>query len=228
MKFTAQDHPYLLPYGVFIVAMSLLMVLPGEFWRLLYIYGLSTLFVTMNSSKDNTLVLVAMVHGGIHHLWPFMTPEGYNHAWSPFYDVVCHLIMLLLCFIRIRRHHKVYPFGNKKYENLFYILSWLFITGSVVNCFIAPYSMIPDSWEFRLFGLTAIFQAISTGYWVSTCLWNNNWEHKDFYRHWSVWIAVMSLNWFMYQMSDDLIGMSMEFRYVEALFIVASWLSYLR
>lgn len=221
---------YLLPYGLFLIAMGVLTILPDGFWRLCYIYGVSTLIFTFNSVHDNTFLGLAVIHGMIHHLWPFMTSTGYNQLWSPFYDVVWHLVMLYKCYSQICKFFKDYPnkkFGKPQYENIFYYVTYISIAGSLLNCFLAPYSMTPESWEFTLFGLTAIFQAISTGFWVSTCLWFNHWDHPDFFRHWGVWLLVTMGNWALYQVSDDLIGLSMEFRYVEALFIVASWMAFL-
>src|SRR5687768_2691237 len=40
-------------------------------------------------------IALAVVHGAIHHVWPFIDRRGYNHDHDPTVDVACHLVMLV-------------------------------------------------------------------------------------------------------------------------------------
>ena len=108
-------------------------------------------------------ILIAMMHSAIHHIWPFINKQGYNIRESPFFDVLCHLIMMIWSYNIL---------DNIIHNVFFHYLTLFWCIGSIFNTIIAliPVSSTND-WNYILFAWTSITQAISTGYWISTMLW---------------------------------------------------------
>lgn len=204
-------------YSLYVVSFSILLILPSGWHRLLYLHGASLIFGFLANDNVRFYVLLSMFHSAIHNIWPFLTENGYDNFETSTYDVFCHLIMMLVSYNLIKKN----PPAK---SGMFNILTFIFLIGSVLNC-IASYLIIDNKEKFihLFFEYTTIFQAISTGYWISTMLWFNKHNHADFTKHWLVWIILMSINWALYKTFDGLVGISMHFKYIEAVFIICTW-----
>ncbi|QKF93573.1 hypothetical protein QKU48_gp0115 [Fadolivirus algeromassiliense] len=214
-------HP-LSSYLTFIGGLLILLILPSDFSRLSYLHGISTIAWFFADDKLRMYILFGMLHSAIHNLWPFLTPQGFDPSYESIYDIVCHFCMMFACYQLIKSNTLAYSEVQKK---IFNILSIIFLIGSFVNCYNSYYmDMDEHSFNTELFVITSIFQAISTGYWISTILWYNHLNNNRFFFHWVLCICVFCINWGIYKYSEHFIGISMEYRYVEAVFMVCTWI----
>lgn len=212
---------YLSSYTTYVVGFIILLILPTEASRLYYLHLVSILVGFLSNSEMKFNILLGMFHSAIHNLWPFLKNTGYDKTETSVFDVFCHAIMMLLCY-----HHINYVGGHITFRNKFHSVSKIFIIGALINC-VVSYFITSSNNEYIhiIFEYTTIFQAISTGYWVATMLWYHNLEHIEFYGHWKFWISIMTINWFVYKFIPSLVGISMKYKYVEAVFIICTWYS---
>ena len=210
---------YLVPYSLFFTFLIPLFILNKTNYRLVYLHGVSTCLLLLDTPM-RPFILISMLHSAIHHIWPFINKSGYNIKETPFFDVLCHLIMMVWS----------YNILDEKIENpIFHYLTLFWCLGSFFNTIISalPVSNIND-WNYILFAWTSITQAISTGYWIATMLWYPCMiEHEYFLYHWLIWIGMGCINWIVYKTNNTIIGKSMEHSYVEAVFIVCTWVPFI-
>lgn len=212
------DRVTLYNYLGFICGMGILLLLPSEGTRLVYLHGVSTVSWYFANDTLRMYILLAMFHSAVHNLWPFLTAAGFDPTYESVYDVFCHFTMMFACFQLINQ-----KITNKK--KIMNILSIVFLIGSLVNCYNSYYmDNNKDSFNTILFVYTSIFQAISTGYWVVTLLWYNRLNNPQFFYHWILAIILYMFNWGIYKYSEDFIALSMFYRYVEGVFMVCSWM----
>ena len=200
-------------YLGYVLSLAVLFVLPSNWYRLAYLHGISTLLLIFSHTSLNYFIILAMIHSAIHHLWPFMTHKGYNQDASPFYDVLCHTVMIYAAHNLVAEH-----LGSWVW------LSYFFILGSIGNTINSVY-LTPkiNTAGDTAFGFTSVFQAVSTGFWISTMLWYGSWADPSFVTHWLAIIGIMVANWGLYKLSHKAVGYSMKYNYVEAVFIVCTW-----
>ncbi|AKI80541.1 hypothetical protein QJ850_gp158 [Acanthamoeba polyphaga mimivirus] len=213
---------FVVPYILYGLGFVSLILLPTEHQRLYYLHLVSVIIGLISNYEMKFNILLSMFHSAVHNLWPFLKNTGYDDTEKSVYDVFCHTIMMMMCY------HRIYYVQNIVIDSeyLFHTLSVLFILGAMINCLVSR--LIIDSHHNLLhyiFEYTTIFQAVSTGYWVATMLWYNNLNHQDFYYHWLLWIILMTINWFVYKLWPNLVGISMRYKYVEAVFIICTWYS---
>jgi len=220
---TLMDSRTMRNYGLFVLTFIPLLILPTDNLRLFYMNGLSVLLFFMAREKMRSYLIFALLHSAIHNLWPFLTPQGFDPEQETIYDVFCHFSMMFVCHFLIKRQNQNYSPSKKIW---FERLSWFFMVGSLVNCascFIVEKD--ENSWKTLLFVYLTIFQAVSTGYWVATMLWFNRLGEEKFFTHWLLWIGLMSFNWGLYKYSEELVALSMLFRYIESIFITCIWVA---
>ena len=208
-------------YTLFTLSLLVLLVLPTDFLRLAYLHALSAIcFISSNDNRVKVYVFLGVTHSIVHNLFPFLTTEGFDATQDATFDVMLHLIMMGLCYKHVRESWK----EDSDKKRWFDFLSIIFLLGSSLNV-VAAYFQDGEEYSPRtlFFVNTSIFQAVSTGYWVGVTLWQRRHQEKSFFAHWLFWIVVMSVNWFIYKFSEPLVGISMHFRYVEAVFITCIW-----
>lgn len=207
----------LINYILYFCGFIFLLILPSGWYRLLYLHIISLIAGSIANDQLKFYVLFGMFHSAIHNIWPFLTEDGYNNLETSTYDVFCHMMMMIVCYNLIKNN-------IKKNKIIFHLLTYTFLLGSFLNC-IVSYLIIGNNDEFVhfVFEYSTIFQAISTGYWISTMLWYDNHTHKDFIKHWFGWIILMSINWLLYKTIDNLVQISMYFKYIEAVFMICTW-----
>nr|AEX63236.1 hypothetical protein mv_R1034 [Moumouvirus Monve] len=210
---------FLSNYATYIAGFIVLLILPTETSRLFYLHMVSILIGLFASYPMKFNILLAMFHSAIHNLWPFLKNTGYDKEETSVHDVSCHAIMMVLCY-----HHINNVGGHIIFEYNFHLATTIFIIGALINCIVSYHVTSSDNEYIHIaFEYTTIFQAISTGYWVATMLWYHNLEHVEFYGHWIFWICIMTINWFVYKFIPSLVGISMRYKYVEAVFILCTW-----
>ncbi|AGF85681.1 hypothetical protein QJ854_gp101 [Moumouvirus goulette] len=212
---------YLSGYMTYLAGFIILLVLPTETSRLYYLHLVSILVGLFANYEMKFYILLGMFHSAIHNLWPFLKNTGYDKEQTSVYDVFCHAVMMILCY-----HHIINVGGYITFNYVFHLASTIFIIGALINCTVS-YFVTNNNNEYIhcAFEYTTIFQAISTGYWVATMLWYHNLENIKFYQHWIFWICIMTTNWFIYKFIPSLVGISMRYKYVEAVFIICTWRS---
>ena len=198
-----------------------LFVLENMEERLVYLgslSGVTTLLFLVTSllyeNKPDTKKLVflaaAVFHSIIHNVWPFLTSEGYNMNETPFYDVLCHFIMIIMCYCLINK--------KNNYTRFFIFGSFLNVVASFFDGNIETASV------HVLFSWLSVFQAISTAYWISTLICYDKWNnHSKHFLGMSLFIVG---TWGIYMYDDSYVGLSMNYRYIEALFITSSVVSF--
>lgn len=205
----------LFPYVIFFNFLCILFIIPTRYYRLVYLHSLSIIFL-IPETPMRPYILLSMLHSAIHHLWPFIDTSGYNIKETPFFDVLCHFIMMIWS----------YGIINEKISNpVFQYLTLFWGIGSLFNIII---SLIPvkdyKDHAHTIFAWTSITQAISTGYWISTMLYYPNLiNHPLFIYHWLFWIGLACVNWIIYKRDHSMIAKSMELTYIESVFIVCTW-----
>lgn len=207
-------------YFLFILGLSVLLFLPLGWYHLLYLHGVSFIFGFLGKDSVKFYVLLAEFRNVAHNIWPFLTINGCSNFETSVHNVLCHIVMMFVCYYLIKDKRK-----TKSKKKQFKILTVVFLTGLILNCTIAH--LITHSQNYYLhfmFRYTTIFQAISTGYWVSTMLWFNNHEHKHFIKHWIGWIVLISLIWSFYETT---VSISINFELSEAVFTVCTWIAVL-
>ncbi|BCS82704.1 hypothetical protein QLL95_gp0215 [Cotonvirus japonicus] len=211
----------IMTYTMYAFYFMVLLFLPTGKSRLLYLHGVSIIIILFANYEMKFYILLSMFHSAIHNLWPFLKDNGYDNREISVFDVACHTIMIALCYQKI--------ISVIDDWQLFHILTMIFFLGSVINC-ATSYSIIGTTNPIvhSIFEYTTIFQAISTGYWVATMLWYDHYTNPKFFSHWVMWILLMTINWFIYKFYPRLVGLSMQYKYVEAVFIVCTWNSGLR
>jgi len=198
-----------------------LVLLPDSFWRLCYLHGVSMLLIFFTDYKLRFFTLVAMIHSIIHHVWPFLDNTGYKLGYTPFYDVLCHILMMYFAYEVINSHIKK---KDLQWKSKFKYLTYFFIIGAIINCLTAICSYQSfDSQCHQYFAWTSIFQAVSTGFWIATMLWYEKWNDHKFFTHWLVIIVIICANWGLYKYSHDILALAMDYRYIEAIFMVSTW-----
>ena len=211
-----------LDYALYMCSFLLLALLPTDRLRLLYIHGISCALLLVTSEVVNSFLLLGVLHSAVHNLWPFLNHEGYDPKYESFYDVLLHLVMLQMCFKHISSRHNFSPYRKK----FFQILSKIFLAGSFLNVVCSSMVNVYDTDISNfIFVQTSIFQAISTGYWTGTMLWYGRLHEEGFFWHWLLWMAVAVVNWVVYLLHEPLVGMSMKYRYVEAVFTNCVWIA---
>lgn len=209
-------------YIVYISCFGVLLLLKSESDRLLWLHLISILIGLIANYEMKFNILFAMFHSAIHNLWPFLKNTGYDNTEKSVYDVICHTIMVVICY------HRICCTENTTISNYytFHLFSVIIIIGALFNCVISGKAIGSNNrFLHSLFEYTTIFQALSTGYWVATMLWYHHLGDIYFYSHWIVWIGLMTINWFVYKFYPNLVGISMRYKYVEAVFIVCTWYS---
>ncbi|AKI79802.1 hypothetical protein QJ850_gp897 [Acanthamoeba polyphaga mimivirus] len=207
-------------YICYVLGFLGLLLLQLESSRLLWLHSISTIIGLIANYEMKFYILLAMFHSAIHNLWPFLKNTGYDDTEKSVYDVICHTIMVTICY------HRIYYTENAVINNYitFHLFSIIFIVGALINCAVSHIAIGSNNrYLHSLFEYTTIFQALSTGYWVATMLWYHHLDDNDFYNHWIIWISLMTINWFIYKFYPDLVGISMRYKYVEAVFIVCTW-----
>ena len=205
-------------YLLYVLCLGILLVLPTGWFRLGYIHTISLIVGLFCQDKVRFYILLGMFHSAIHNLWPFLNEMGYDNFETSFYDVLCHLAMMLISYELILKES---PY---RYNKTFNVLTIIFLFGSVLNCIASVLIRYYDNYQaHQFFEYTTIFQAISTGYWISTNLWYGFYSHEKFLKHWLGWIVIMSMNWFLYRNYENLLGLSMQYKYVESVFVICTW-----
>lgn len=205
-------------YLFYLICLPVLLLLPSDTYRLFYLHGISVLLILYVEFEVKFYILLAMFHSAIHNLWPFLTNNGYDRMGTSVYDVMCHFMMMLICY------KKIFNLPTHVVSKRFHFLTFCFLIGSVVNCFCSYAITDSDNYvTHSLFEYTTIFQAISTGYWLATMFWFGCYHQKSFELHWMIWISLMSMNWLFYRLNEQLVGISTQYRYIEAVFIIGTW-----
>ena len=214
---------YISRYSLYFTFLLGLIMMPTDWLKVFYLHTGSIIATFFVNDRLRFYILVGMMHSAIHHLWPFLDTNGYNHLEQEFYDVFCHFMMIYYCHGLIQENYKKYPL---KYRKLIDKLTYFFLFGALVNC-VSVWIMddVPGSWRFNFFTYSTIFQAVSTGYWIGTMLWYNNLKDQQFFHHWYSWVILMSVNWLVYKLNENMMGLSMTYRYVEGVFMVCTWVA---
>jgi hypothetical protein len=204
-------------YGISLVP---LLILPDSWWRLFYLYTVSTFLFFFSDFKARIFLLVGVAHSVIHHIWPFLHPGGYDLSQPPFFDVAWHCFMMVMCYgviLHWSKKHRVLHY------NTFYYISVFFIIGSVINTATSISNGESTSdFAHHLFTWMSVFQAVSTGYWIGTlCSWEK-WD-QHFFPHLLGNVAFIVGNWALYKWHEPFVGLSMKYHYIEAIFICSAW-----
>ena len=222
-------------YFLFINGLLLSTILPPQYRGLYLWYGtflciIISIFKRQLTPGLLTIALGGLGHSAVHLHWPFLDAElGYVPTVSAFPDVFFHTVMLIYVWINIRKN--VSNFVNN--------ITILSIFGSTLNCIFTNFKNVNNSTYYLLFfnnpyylvfNLTTSFQAVSTAYWIAFSLHYGEWHKINFKYYLFLCNLVIVSNWFWYNCDDifdlgiGLIKMSMNFRYIEGLFIVSTWI----
>lgn len=206
-------------YIIFFAGMLSLALFVDDVARLEYLYLGSATLAALCLFVDpllTALLGVAVGHVYIHEIWPFLTIDGYDLAQPPVYDVLYHFVMMVICWQLIKQ-------SGSKQVPLFYKLNLIFMLGSFLNVFTSiDNGETTNDWQHHVFTVSSIFQAVSTGYWISTVLCYQNWN-KSFIWHWLAAIIIICLNWGLYKYDESWVCFSMQYRYIQAVFVVSVW-----
>ena len=198
-------------YIFWIASFLPLVVLNNMAERLVYLYCLSGVTaVLFENNKKLVFLATAVFHSIIHNVWPFLTPEGYNMNETPFYDVLCHFVMMIMCYRLINK--------KNNYSKFFIFGSFLNVVASFFDGNIETASV------HVLFSWLSVFQAISTAYWISTLICYDKWNNHS--KHFLGMALFIVGTWGIYMYDDSYVGLSMNYRYIEALFITSSVVSF--
>jgi len=221
-------------YGLFVGGLGLLTALPYDF-RGPYLWG-TTFALTLYSMFKGEMtphlfmtVAGGIIHSAIHLIWPFLDDVvGFNPEVSALPDVFFHTIMLVFMWYSMKKD--LQPAVN--YFTMFCI------AGAFLNCVFTGFKTTQkDSYAelllsdvfYAIFVITTVFQAISTAYWIACVLHYKEWHDIRFVYGLFTCVTVIVSNWFWYHMDDilqlgiGLVRLSMLFRYIEALFIICTW-----
>ena len=202
----------------------------------------------LNKQLTFHLFLIAiggLLHSSCHLYWPFLveTINGFDESVSAFPDVFFHTTMLIFIWTSIR----------KTLSNSVNNITIFFITGSIINCMFTNYNSSNNSFfckfkepidesnalvkndyknqfQYLLFNITSVFQAISTAYWIASVIHYKQWHLIEYKDGLSRCVYIIVVNWFFYELDHflnlelGLIYISMKYRYIEGLFIVSTWI----
>ena len=193
---------------------SVFYILPNVKSRFSY-FNMGSIIKSLTSKRETSkFLLIGYIHHLIHIFSPFLDENGYNINYTPFYDVVCHLYMIVFCYQLVCE--------KSKQPDIFHTLSSIFIFGSLLNVIT---SILPVYSKFQIiyiiFSYLSIFQAISTAYWITTLLTYKYWNNfmYNFYLVSSIIVGI----WGFYMYDDTYVGLSMKYRFIEGLFIISTW-----
>ena len=222
-------------YILFITGLLVSTVIPESSRGLYLWYGtLIAIYISLlRKQLSNRLLIMSLGglgHSAVHIRWPFLDAKnGYVPHISAFPDVLFHSFMLIFVWFNIR---------NKVPKNV-NLITIFCIVGSILNCIFTNFKTVNrntyyylffNNPQYLLFNLTTSFQAVSTAYWIAFALHYNKWNRPSFKYCLLICNMVIVSNWFWYNCDDlfelgiGLIKMSMKYRYIEGLFIVATWI----
>jgi hypothetical protein len=144
---------------------GLLWLLPARVTRtLLYAPFLAFLLIPGIPLGLQIGIALAIIHGIIHHIWPFLGSNGYDPRHTPFYDVTWHTVMML--------------YAHYYFADRFVVLSWLveamtllMLACALLNCWLAwKCDKLQHPRRARWFELTTVSQAYSSGYVIFAML----------------------------------------------------------
>lgn len=222
-------NPYV-NYGIFAALLGMLLISPEHNGH--YLYGFSCLLIVATlvlgmiygkqkgAFKSVIPLCLGAVHGIIHIVWPFLDGNGYNVKQTPFYDTTWHTLMFVYNYYLLK--NKFHPPNHKT----FHIVSLVVLVGSIFNTIYSGLMEVENTntMAFKVFSYTSIFQAMTVAYWICTMLWRKNYRDGGFMNHLLCWNIIIVANWFAYNMSEHLLSISMQYRYIEGLLITSSWI----
>ena len=212
-------------YLFFFMSLVLCGIIPSSF-RSTYLYGVTALLWSsslIRGTCDLQLSLITasgLAHSAVHICWPFLneTVEGFDYQYSALPDVFFHATML--AFVWAITKSSVCPYVH--------IWTTRCIFGAMLNCLFTVYQGT-GGYLYIIFNITSIFQAISTAFWIAASIHYGEWG-KDVYKLCLGLVnAVIVTNWAFYELDHwgglqlGLVGFSMKYRYIEALFICCTW-----
>ena len=155
---------------------------------LLLVAGVITFCLKHYLWNNLVMICLAYIHGLIHIFYPFLTYDGRVKGITPFWDVLCHFIMMIYS-------NKMLGFSLKNdiiydcwtsIHNKYYASIWgIFLLGSFVNM-LASLNLLykDDGFAAIFFDLSSLPQAISVAYSISSALVNiHNSDSKCMYLH---------------------------------------------
>lgn len=222
-------------YILFIIGLLFTTILP-TYIRGLYLWGGSFIAIIISFYRKqltNRLLIISLsglAHSAIHLWYPFLdSNKGYNPDISALPDVFFHSLMITFVWINIKN-----KIENKNVKTI----TKFCIIGTLLNCIFTNFKSDSNNYYYLflnnpyylVFNLTTSFQAVSTAYWIAFSLHYGEWNKKSFIYGLFLCNLVIVSNWFWYNCDDifnigiGLIKMSMEYRYIEGLFIVSTWI----
>jgi hypothetical protein len=159
------------------------------------------------------VITLSTFHSLFHEHIPFIDEYGLNVNHSAFFDVLIHTLMYVQLMWLVR--------GIVSMETLF-VLFWV-LAGSVYNTVVSIYSRVDDD----LFVQSSLFQALSSGAWVSLLglgLDSNSSNTVQYECLLWVSMGVAVLNWYAFRQSTWLLAVLFRASYFDTFFNVPVWL----
>ena len=207
-------------YIFYYIGLLLLWNMKSANERTIYLYGTTCiLLILIRDVELWSILFVGLLHSIIHRIWPFLTKDGYNVKETPFFDVSCHLLMLYICYhILILCPNGLEENAYLKYSTIF----WIII--SHINVLLSSISVNNETeYAHVIFAWTSLSQAVSTGYWIATMLFYNEYGHPLFLINLYIQVMISCISWVVFRINSKLLGQAMEHNYIEGVFIICTW-----
>ena len=173
-------------------------------------------------------IVLSILHGMIHHRWPFIDASGYNKQHTPVYDVICHELMLLWAHLSFRNNIVMsgWTVGGMVHITPVDIISGTMLFWGAINCALAGCLKDSDDSTHCQFSVrswferTSVTQAFSSGYFMLAALLLDLPASGWMTVTWVVFVTICMFNWLFFRhISNTLLGRFFTRSYFEFAFI---------
>lgn len=208
-------------YG-FLALLSLLIPLVADLSQsaaFAVLYGIScALTVSLADASMSSGMLLAVLHGFTHHVWPFINESGLNPEQTVFFDMVVHLALGLwahLVVINITCRD-----APTAVRALLHLVGTVLLLGNLASVFASV--MLPA--DNPIFVESAIFSALNSGYFAAAALTLGNrcsgWQLP---KHLALWFSICFAFYYAFRASNDALAYMFVHRFFESFFMIPIW-----